>query len=140
MGIFLDHTIVPSHDKERAARFVAEMFGLKYEGPWGHFAPVKFNDGTLSLDFDNRETFQSQHYAFLVADDDFDAILGRVQAAGRKYGSGPGSQEDMEINHRHMGRGFYFRDDDGHSWEVITHTYTTPTSAGVPAASAGVAN
>ena len=29
----------------------------------------------------------------------------------------------MQINNRHMGRGFYFRDSDGHSWEVITHTY-----------------
>jgi hypothetical protein len=43
----------------------------------------------------------------------------------------------MEINHRHMGRGFYFRCDDGHSWEVITHTYTTPgqgIAPGMPAA------
>jgi hypothetical protein len=29
----------------------------------------------------------------------------------------------MQINTRHEGRGFYFRDDDGHSWEFITHTY-----------------
>ena len=122
MPIHLDHTIVPSHDKENAARFFARMFGLEYKGPWGHFAPVQV-DEYLSLDFDNRENFQSQHYAFLVTDEEFDAILGRVQAEGIPYGSGPTSQDDMEINHRHMGRGFYFRDSDGHSWEVITHTY-----------------
>jgi hypothetical protein len=29
----------------------------------------------------------------------------------------------MQINHLHTGRGFYFRDADGHSWEMITHTY-----------------
>lgn len=136
MGVFLDHTIVPSHDKERAARFFAEMFGLEYAGPWGHFAPVKVNDGTLSLDFDTRDEFERHHYAFLVTDEEFDAILGRVQAAGRAYGSGPGSQEDMQINHRHTGRGFYFLCDDGHSWEVITHTYTTPS--GGPASTASV--
>ena len=136
MGVSLDHTIVPSHDKERAARFFADMFGLKYEGPWGHFAPVKVNGGTLSLDFDTRDDVPRHHYAFLVTDDEFDSILGRVQAAGRKYGSGPGSQEDMEINHLHTGRGFYFRCDDGHSWEVITHTYTTPSGNREPAASA----
>ena len=92
--------------------------GLEYKGPWGHFAPVKVND-TLSMDFDNRENFQSSHYAFIVSDDEFDAILGRVQDEGVRYGSGPGSQDNMEINHLHQGRGFYFRDVNGHSWEVI---------------------
>jgi catechol 2,3-dioxygenase-like lactoylglutathione lyase family enzyme len=122
MAIHLDHTIVPSRDKENAARFFAKMFGLKYEGPWGHFAPVRV-DEHLSLDFDNRENFQSQHYAFLVTDEEFDEILGRVKEEGIAYGSGPMNQDDMQINHLHQGRGFYFRDTDGHSWEVITHTY-----------------
>ncbi|HEX5369698.1 MAG TPA: VOC family protein [Dehalococcoidia bacterium] len=122
MAIALDHTIVPSHDKEAGARFFARMFGLKYEGAWGHFAPVQVND-KLSMDFDNRDQFESHHYAFLVEDSEFDEILGRVQSEGVKYGSGPTTQDDMQINNRHMGRGFYFRDTDGHSWEVITHTY-----------------
>lgn len=108
-------------------------------GLWGHFAPVKVNDGTLSLDFATREDFQRHHYAFLVTDDEFDTILERVKAAGRKYGSGPGAQEDMQINHHLLGRVFYFRDDDGHSWEVITHTYTTPSSAEPAPASGGAA-
>ena len=122
MAIYLDHTIVPAHDKEKSARFIAQIMGLEYGGLFGHFAPVKVNE-TLALDFDDREDFQANHYAFLVADEDFDAILGRVQEAGLKYGSGPGSQDDLQINHRHQGRGFYFRDDNGHSWEFITHTY-----------------
>jgi catechol 2,3-dioxygenase-like lactoylglutathione lyase family enzyme len=122
MAIYLDHTIVPAHNKEESARFIASLMGLRYEGLFGHFAPVKVND-TLSLDFDERENFERHHYAFLVSDDDFDAILGRVQAEGLKYGSGPGTQDDMQTNHRHQGRGFYFRDSNGHSWEFITHTY-----------------
>jgi len=122
MPIFLDHTIVPAHDKEESARFFARIMGLEYKGLWGHFAPVKVNE-TLSLDFDNRETFQSHHYAFIVGDDEFDAILERVKGEGVRYGSGPNAQDDMAINNRHEGRGFYFRDVNGHSWEVITHTY-----------------
>ena len=59
MSITLNHTIVPAHDKEAAARFFADMFGLKYEGASGHFAPVKVNE-TLTMDFDNRESFESQ--------------------------------------------------------------------------------
>ncbi len=122
MPIFLDHTIVPAHDKEESARFFARIMGLEYKGLWGHFAPVKVNE-TLSMDFDNRESFQSHHFAFIVDDDEFDAILGRVKGEGVRYGCGPNAQDDMTINNRHQGRGFYFRDVNGHSWEVITHTY-----------------
>ena len=57
MTIELNHTIVPSRDKEAAARFFARIFGLPYEGPHGHFAPVKVND-RLTLDFDQAETFE----------------------------------------------------------------------------------
>ena len=121
MPIGLDHTIIPSKDQEAGARFMAKMFGLEYKGKWGHFSPVKVND--LSLDWDDREEFEPHHYAFLVTDQEFDEILGRVQAEGIPYGSGPRSQDDMQINHLHTGRGFYFRDADGHSWEMITHTY-----------------
>ena len=44
MPIFLDHTIVPAHDKEESARFFARIMGLEYKGLWGHFAPVKVNE------------------------------------------------------------------------------------------------
>lgn len=124
MALQLDHTIVPSGDKVRAAQFFARLFDLEYRGPWGHFAPVKVND-TLTLDFDDAERVQSHHYAFLAPDAEFDAILGRVQAEGIAFGSGPRSHADGEINHRHGGRGFYFKCEDGHLWEVITHTYIT---------------
>ena len=49
MAITLDHTIVPSNDKDKAARFFARIFDLRYEGA-GHFAPVRVND-QLTLDF-----------------------------------------------------------------------------------------
>jgi catechol 2,3-dioxygenase-like lactoylglutathione lyase family enzyme len=48
MTITLNHTIVWTHDKERAARFFAEVFGLRLEGSGGHFTPVRVND-TLTL-------------------------------------------------------------------------------------------
>ena len=76
----------------------------------------------MTLDFDNGTDFQSQHYAFLASDEEFDAILNRVKEQGVPYGSSPFS-EDGEINHLHQGRGFYFPDANGHNWEVITHTY-----------------
>ena len=50
MTITLNHTIVHARDKEAAARFFAQIFGLPFEGSGGHFAPVRVND-TLTLDF-----------------------------------------------------------------------------------------
>ncbi|HUK60940.1 MAG TPA: VOC family protein [Stellaceae bacterium] len=121
MTILLDHTIVPSHDKEKAARFFARIFGLPYEGPRLHFAPVRINDA-LTLDFDERDAFEHHHYAFKVSEAEFDAIFGRVKADGVVYGSGPTSLSDMAINERRGGRGFYFRDPDGHVLEVMTRS------------------
>jgi catechol 2,3-dioxygenase-like lactoylglutathione lyase family enzyme len=119
MTIHLDHTIVPAHDKEASARFFARIFGLEYNGAVSHFAPVRIDDN-LTIDFDDRDDFERHHYAFKVSDTEFDDIYGRVRSEGLAYGSGPRSAEDMAINHRHGGRGFYFRDPNGHLYEVLT--------------------
>jgi catechol 2,3-dioxygenase-like lactoylglutathione lyase family enzyme len=119
MPITLNHTIVPSRDKEGSARFFARMFGLNYAGPVGHFAQVRVN-GDLALDWDNRDRFESHHYAFVVTEPEFDTIFGRLKAEGVAYGSGPTSPTDGEINHRRGGRGLYFSDPDGHLLEIMT--------------------
>jgi catechol 2,3-dioxygenase-like lactoylglutathione lyase family enzyme len=119
MTIHLDHTIVPAHDKEASARFFARIFGLSYDGPVSHFAPVRINE-TLTIDFDNWDSFERHHYAFKVSEAEFDGIFDRVKADRLAYGSGPRSSEDMMINHRHGGRGFYFKDPNGHLFEVLT--------------------
>ena len=120
MTIELDHTIVPARDKVKAAKFFARIFGLTYDGPQSHFAPVKVND-RLTLDFDEEDgPFERHHYAFRVSDAEFDAIFGRIREEGIAYGSGPRSSEDMELNHRRGGRGCYFRDPEGHLLEIMT--------------------
>ena len=81
MAIVLDHTIVPAHDKEASARFLARILGLRYEGPLSHFAPLRIND-TLTLDFDNDTEFESHHYAFKFDEAEFDANFERVRAEG----------------------------------------------------------
>ena len=105
MAIVLDHTIVPAHDKEASARFLARILGLRYEGPPSHFAPLRIND-TLTLDFDNDTEFESHHYAFKVDEAEFDAIFERVRAEGLAYGSGPGALDDMKINRRRGARAY----------------------------------
>jgi catechol 2,3-dioxygenase-like lactoylglutathione lyase family enzyme len=120
MTIMLNHTIVPARDKDAAARFFAQLFGLSYGGPEGHFAPVRLND-TLTLLFDDDVgAFDSHHYAFHVSDAEFDAVLARVQAAGLPFGSVPWHAEDGKLNDWNGGRGFYFKDIDGHLLELMT--------------------
>ena len=121
MTITLNHTIVPARDKEIAARFFADIFGLAYDGPAGHFAPVKVNP-ELTFDFDNADSFERHHYAFHVSDAEFDAILRRVQAAGITYGSDPWHTDNCQLNDWNGGRGFYFHDPDGHLLELLTRT------------------
>jgi catechol 2,3-dioxygenase-like lactoylglutathione lyase family enzyme len=120
MAITLNHTIVPARDKEAAARFFAQLFGLKFDGLGEYFAPVRVNK-TLTLLFDDDvDRFESHHYAFHVSDAEFDAVLQRVQAAGLRFGSAPWSLEDGKLNDWNGGRGFYFKDPDGHVLELMT--------------------
>src|SRR5262245_57048027 len=121
MAITLNHTIVPAKDKQASAQFFAHIFGLQVKAGAGRFAQVKVND-TLTMDFDQlRPVVESIHYAFHVSEAEFDAIYGRVQAAGIAYGSGPFDHTNMQINSaRRGGRAFYFEDIDGHLLEVMT--------------------
>lgn len=119
MAITLDHTIVPSRDKDAAAKFFAHIFDLPYAGA-GHFAPVRVNDA-LTLDFATSETFEEHHYAFVVGEHDFDNIYQRIIDSHATFGSGPSSADDGDVNHRRGGRGLYFRGGpDRHLWEIMT--------------------
>lgn len=124
MAVQLNHTIVASRDKRAAAEFLAGILGLSVSPPLGPFVPVETSNG-VTLDFmDSGEAeIASQHYAFLVSEDEFDAIFGRVQEAGITYYADPGQTKAGEINHLHGGRGFYFADPNGHNMEVITAPY-----------------
>ena len=55
-----------------------------------------------------------------VSEAEFEAILGRVQAKGIPYGSGPYTHSDGQLYTRRRGRGFYFEDPYGHLLEVMT--------------------
>lgn len=118
MGLALDHTIVPAKDKDASARFFARVFGLKYDGPGNHFAPVKVND-TLTLDFADDEGFERHHLAFRTSRMEFDKIIARLKADNIPFGSAPRS-EDMQVGRRSGGHSFYFRDPNGHSLQVLT--------------------
>lgn len=124
MAIELDHLIVPARDRDAAAKQIAELFGV----PWstrgvGPFSPVYLNDG-LTLDFDEwGDKVPKQHYCFRVSQDEFDAILGRIRAAGIAYRSLPHGPVDNAVNTAHGGCIVYWDEPGGHVWELLTESY-----------------
>jgi catechol 2,3-dioxygenase-like lactoylglutathione lyase family enzyme len=124
MSIRFNHTIVHSHDKQKSSAFLADILGLPAPSPFGHFSVVALDDGA-SLDFIDAgdAEFETQHYAFLVDEDDFDPIFARIRERGLAYWADPFKQQPGEINHRDGGRGVYFPDPDGHLLELLTRPY-----------------
>lgn len=125
MSISFNHTIVAAHDKQASAAFLAELFGLPDPQPFGHFMVVGL-DHDASLDYADvppTEEILPQHYAFMVSEDDFDAIYGKIAARGIEHWADPRAERPGEINHRDGGRGVYFRDPDGHAMEILTRPY-----------------
>lgn len=125
MAITLNHTIVPCFNNEESAKFYCKIFGFGYIGEFSRFIVVRVND-TLCLDFDSRDRFESNHYAFKVSEQEFDEIFERLQTENIKYGSGPSEADDQKINHNYDGRGVYFRDQNGHLLEMLTVDYVIP--------------
>lgn len=118
----LNHTIVAATDKQASARFVAGILDIDLGDPWGPFQPVTVGNG-VTLEYVDSDDVHPQHYAFLVADADFDAVFGRIRAAGLTYYADPFQQQPGRINHAYGGRGVYFHDPDGHVLEVMTVPY-----------------
>jgi catechol 2,3-dioxygenase-like lactoylglutathione lyase family enzyme len=124
MTIHLDHTIVPSQTRDASAKQLAELLGVPC-GPAqaGPFFAVYVNDG-LTLDFiQTDEDFPIYHFAFRVTEEDFDRILGRIQAAGIGYRSDVRGPVNMKINTDYGGRMIYWNEPDGHQWEILTASY-----------------
>jgi catechol 2,3-dioxygenase-like lactoylglutathione lyase family enzyme len=126
MSVSLNHTIVRCRDKKASARYLTDTLGLPEAMPWGPFMVVEMGNG-VSLDYydvsDAEGEIASQHYAFLVSEDEFGEIFGRLQAAGQDYWADPALSRQGEVNRNDGGRGVYFMDPDGHLLEIITRPY-----------------
>ena len=133
MAVTLNHHIVHARDPEASARFLTEILGLPEPTRFGPFIVVHTANGA-SLDFmgtDDEKYLVPNHYAFLVSEDEFDEIFGRIQERGLDYFADPQGQEKGEIYRHWGGRGVYWADPDGHWLEILTVPYggwdgTTP--------------
>ena len=123
MPIQLNHTIVKARDPRASAELLAELLGRGAPVRYGPFFGVEIDNG-VTLDFMQIDgEVDSQHYAFLVGEREFDEIFGRIRAHGIPYWADPGKRRPGEINHGDGGRGFYWNDPDGHFLEILTRPY-----------------
>ncbi|MDV5146228.1 VOC family protein [Streptomyces sp. SBC-4] len=123
-AVQLNHTIVHSYDRSLSAHFLADVLGLEVGAPFGPFLPVDLSNG-VTLDYYEEKTapIHPQHYAFLVSDEGFDAMIDRLVGAGVTYYADPGHTEPGKVNGLFGGRGAYFDDPDGHNMEIMTRPY-----------------
>jgi catechol 2,3-dioxygenase-like lactoylglutathione lyase family enzyme len=123
MAIKLNHTIVHARDQRASAAFYAEILGLPPATPFGPFLCVQV-DNEVTLDIlETDEEIQTQHYAFLISEAEFDVIFGRIEARGLSYWADPMRKQKGAINRHDGGRGVYFQDPAGNLLEIITRPY-----------------
>jgi catechol 2,3-dioxygenase-like lactoylglutathione lyase family enzyme len=124
MAVAFNHTIVHAREREASARFLAEILGRPAPREFGPFLVVDLDNG-VSMDFIDVGDYPwvSQHYAFLVGEDEWDAIFGRIKARELPYWADPARKLPRAFNRHDGGRGVYFEDPDGHFLEILTRPY-----------------
>jgi hypothetical protein len=123
MSVELNHTIVHVTDKHAAAEGLAEILGLAPPTSYGPFRVLTLSHG-VSLDFaDDHGAPDGQHYAFLVSEEEFDAIRQRIVDRGWPYWADPFHRREGQVNTNDGGRGLYWEGPDGHNLEIITVPY-----------------
>ena len=123
MSVQLNHTIVWCRNQQTSATVLAELLGLPAPTRYGPFLVVDAANG-VSLDYHEIDgEIAPQHYAFLIGEDDFDEVFGRIRERALDHWADPGRRQAGVINTRDGGRGVYFEDPDGHLLELLTRPY-----------------
>jgi catechol 2,3-dioxygenase-like lactoylglutathione lyase family enzyme len=119
----LNHTILEAKDRDLTAEFLVDILGLEPAATYGPFRVVALGND-VSLDVAHaRGPVHPQHYAFLVSEEEFDLIWGRIKQRGLTFWADPYHRHRDRINTHHGGRGLYWDDPNGHVLEIITQPY-----------------
>ena len=122
MKIELNHTIVNATDQRVTADFLTEILGLPEAEVSPPFLNVHLSNSAI-LSVMEAGRVHAQHYAFLVGEDEFDAVFARLTERGITYYADPFQRRPGEINRNDGGRGVYWLAPDGHVLEAITRPY-----------------
>ncbi|MBV9787458.1 MAG: VOC family protein [Chloroflexi bacterium] len=123
MSIQFNHVLIFARDKHESAHFLTSLLDLPDPTPTGFFLAVELENAVTLHYGEPGVDFLSQHYAFLVSDDVFDAAFARMRERGMDFWADPRMQLASQINTNHGGRGVYFLDPSGHGLELITRPY-----------------
>src|SRR3712207_4158187 len=105
MPVQLNYTIIGSRDAQASASFLADVLGLVPPVPFGPCLVVSPDNG-VSLDFMHVEgAVPPQRYAFLIGEEQFDEVFGRVRERRINYWADPHQTRPGEINHGSGGQG-----------------------------------
>jgi catechol 2,3-dioxygenase-like lactoylglutathione lyase family enzyme len=113
--------LIFARDKHQSAHFLTGLFGLPDPQPAGRFLEINLDNGVTLQYAETRIDFLTQHYTFLVSDQEFDAIFARIHERGLPFRADPHEKHPDVINHG--GRGIYLLDPSGHGLEVLTRPY-----------------
>lgn len=93
VSVPLNHTVVSCRDQQRSVAFLTGILGLPSATRLAHFLVVEA-DNDVSLDFaETAGAITSQHYAFLVGEEEFDAAFGRIRGQDLPYWEDPGQTQ-----------------------------------------------
>lgn len=118
----IDHIILKVNDLEASKLFYTEILGFSFEGMDGPFAVIRVSPNS-QIQLAPWGTNGFEHYAFAVTRSEFEAIFGRLQAAGIEFGpsfhsvgtnTGPGE----ETGARGLAPTLYFNDPNKHLLEI----------------------
>ncbi|MEU0280484.1 VOC family protein [Streptomyces sp. NPDC088147] len=122
----LNHIIVHCRDRRESAAFLAGLMAAPSPLDWGRFTQVTTSNN-VGIDFADdlvpHDRINESHVAFLVTDEEFDAILARLKKNSVPFWPDPGKSLEGEINHGYGGRGLYTLDPGG---TVLAEFITTP--------------
>jgi catechol 2,3-dioxygenase-like lactoylglutathione lyase family enzyme len=120
MTICFDHTIVAVRDKHATAAYLSDLLGLGPAVPYGPFLMHTFGNGAHVHFATSASAPASTHLAFRVGQDEFAAVLDRIQSRGMRFWADPFKKEPTALYTDEGDRGFYWDDPDGHVLELIT--------------------
>lgn len=117
-----DHVQVGASDAEASARFLAEVLGVPApvaEGEDDDMFRIDFDHGEFLLFAAAPKPIAIMHVAYRVDRARFDAVVARLRARGVPFGNHHEGDANGETSDPLGGSGrAYFRDADGHLWEV----------------------
>ncbi|WP_424889612.1 VOC family protein [Streptomyces sp. XH2] len=112
----LNHFIVHVKDRRETGAFLSWLMAAPAPLEWGRFTQVTSANG-VGIDFlDDLVApagINRSHIAFLVTDEEFDAILGRIAEREVPFWADPLLKVEGEINDEYGGRGVYVLDPGG---------------------------